>query len=142
MDNLYSLKPHSIIKDFGYTPPKSEIHRFKYEHEKACGDVFVTLALTGKLFGWEAHKKISKEIIPDRMADYGGTVYIEVEMGSQDKIREKAEAYRKYFYETKEQFQVWFLVDSDKLYQSGLEDLRNYPRQYSIQKLDEFHASM
>ena len=136
---MWSLTGHKIVKDFGYEPPKAEIHRYKAEHEKACADVFVTLALTEKLFGWQAHTKIGKDIIPDRMADYGGTVYIEVEMGSQNKIRQKAENYKRYFYETKEAFQVWFLVDTDKLYKSGLEDLRDFPNHYSLQLLNEFH---
>jgi hypothetical protein len=139
MDTLWSLTGHKIVRDFGYAPPKAQIHRYKYEHEKACADVFVTLALTEKLHGWEAHTKIGKDIIPDRTADYGGTVYIEVEMGSQDKIRQKADAYRQHFYQNKQPFSVWFLVDTDKLYQSGLEDLRDFPQYYSLQKLDEFH---
>jgi hypothetical protein len=119
--------------------PKAEIHSFKYEHEKACADVFVTLALTEKLCGWELHKKICKNIIPDRTADYNGTVYIEVEMGSQNKIFQKADAYRQYFRETKQTFQVWFLVKDQWLYESGLEDLRDFPTHYSIELLDNFN---
>lgn len=142
LDNLWSLTNHKMVRELGYEYPKAEIHRFKYGHEKACADVFVTLALTQKLYGWEAHKKISKDIIPDRTADYGGTVYIEVEMGSQDKIREKADAYKQYFNQIREPFQVWFLVNTDKLYQSGLEDLRDFPRHYSIQKLSDWHSDM
>jgi hypothetical protein len=139
MDTLWSLTGHKIVRDFGYAPPKSEIHRYKYEHEKACADVFVTLALTSKLDSWEAHTKLGKDIIPDRIAHYGGTVYIEVEMGSQNKIRQKAEAYKQYFLEMKEPFSVWFLVDTDRLYQSGLVDLKDFPQHYSLQKLSEFH---
>lgn len=153
-DNLWSLKIGASLRlaeevlnensedEIKLIPPKTEIHTFKYEHEKACGDVFVTLALTGNLYGWEAHRKISKNIIPDRAADYGGTVYIEVEMGSQNKIRQKSENYSQYFSESRKQCLVWFLVDTDKLYQSGLEDLRDFPRHYSIQKLSEFHSDM
>jgi hypothetical protein len=119
--------------------PKAEIHSFKYEHEKACADVFVTLALTEKLCGWELHKRIGKNIIPDRIADYNGTVYIEVEMGSQDKIFQKANAYRQYFREAGEPFQVWFLVKQPRLYESGLEDLRDFPANYSIELLENFN---
>jgi hypothetical protein len=128
-----------LIQEFGYTPPKSEIHTFKYEHEKACGDVFVTLILTKKLYGWEMHKKIGKDIIPDRTADYDGTVYIEVEMGSQNKIRQKAESYMRYFRETREAFDVWFLVKEQWQYDSGLEDLCDFPAHYSIELLDTFN---
>lgn len=136
---MWALKPNPFIKELGYLPPKSEIHSFKYEHEKACADVFVTLALSGKLCGWELHKKISKDIIPDRTADYNGTVYIEVEMGSQDKIRQKADSYKRYFQATREPFNVWFLVKEQWQYDSGLEDLRDFPSHYSIELLDEFN---
>ncbi len=138
-DNMWSLKPHSIIRELGYNPPRAEIHTFKYEHEKACADVFVTLALSDNLMDWQEHKKIGKSIIPDRTADYNGTVYIEVEMGSQNKIRQKAEAYKKYFQETRQPFNVWFLVKEQKHYDSGLEDLRDFPSHYSIELLDEFN---
>jgi hypothetical protein len=138
-DNLWSIKPNPLNKEFGYIPPKAEIHSFKYEHEKACADVFVTLALTNKLYAWEQHKKIGGSIIPDRTADYNGTVYIEVEMGSQDKVRQKSEAYKKYFQETKEPFSVWFLVKEQWQYDSALEYLRHYPSHYSVELLDEFN---
>lgn len=138
-ETFWALNKHAIIKELGYEPPRAEIHTFKAEHEKMCADVFVTLALTGKLYDWEAHRKLFKDTIPDRTADYGGTVYIEVESGKQDKIREKAENYKRYFQETKEQFQVWFLVATQARYESGLEDLRDYPQAYSIQLLSEFH---
>lgn len=133
------MKPHPIIKELELEPPKSEIHSFKYEHEKACADVFVTLALTGKLYGWELHKKIAKGIIPDRTALMDTPVYIEVEMGSQDKIRQKADNYKRYFYDTKEPFSVWFLVKTQKQYDNGLEDLRGFSSHYSIELLDVFN---
>jgi len=95
--------------------------------------------LSGKLYGWEQHKKISKNIIPDRTADFNGTVYIEVEMGSQDKIRQKADAYKRYFQDTREQFNVWFLVKEQWQYDSGLESLRDFSSHYSIELLDVFN---
>ncbi len=122
----------------GFEPPRAEIHTFKYEHEKACADVFVTLALSGNLYGWEQHKRIATGIIPDRTADHNGIVYIEVEMGSKDEIRQKADAYTKYFQATREQFNVWFLVKHQWQYDSGLEDLRDFPNHYSIELLDTF----
>ncbi|MEJ7863099.1 MAG: hypothetical protein WKF90_15830 [Pyrinomonadaceae bacterium] len=130
-----------MTKDLGYEPPRAEIHAFKYEHEKACADIFVTLDLSGKLLGWEQHKKLGTSIIPDRTAILDGTVYIEVEMGSQDKIKQKAESYTRYFQETKKQFSVWFLVKEQRHYDSGLEYLRHFPSAYSIELLDVFNAS-
>jgi hypothetical protein len=124
----------------GYEPPRAEIHTFKYEHEKACADVFVTLKLSGGLHGWQQHTKIGKSIIPDRTADIGNTVYIEVEMGSQDKIHQKAESYKRYFQEKRQPFSVWFLVKSQLQYDKGLEYLRYFPSHYSIELLDVFNS--
>src|ERR1043166_5500459 len=83
-ENLWSIKRHPLNKEQGYSPAP-DIHTFKYEHEKACGDVFVSLALTGKLYSWQAHKRIGR-VIPDRIAEMEDMIYIEVEMGSQNKI--------------------------------------------------------
>jgi hypothetical protein len=153
-DNLWALKSGAPLRlaeevlndnseyDIKLTAPKSEIHTFKYEHEKACADVFVTLVLSGKLLNWEQHKKIGKSIIPDRTADTGKMAYIEVEMGSQNKIREKAEAYKQYFHETKQHFNVWFLVKEQRHYEAGLEILRNFPNAYSVELLDVFNSQI
>lgn len=141
-DNLWALKPHPIIKEFGFAPPKAEIHSFKYEHEKACADVFVTLALTGKLYGWEAHRKIAKGIIPDRIATFDQIAYIEVEMGSQNKIKEKADNYRRYRISSKEEFLVWFLVKDQRQYESALEGLSDLADHYQVAILDDFHSDM
>ena len=138
-DNLWAFTSNKLVKELGGMPPKSEIHTFKYEHEKACADVFVTLILTGKLIGWEQHKKIGS-IIPDRTAELDGTVYIEVEMGSKSEIRQKAENYKRYYHETRERFSVWFLVKHQWQYDEGLEDLRTFPNNYSIELLDVFNA--
>ena len=142
-DNLWAIKPNPLIREMGLEPPRAEIHAFKYEHEKACADVFVTLYLTGKLCGWEAHKKIVNGIIPDRTAELPRSVYLEIEMGSKRDIKEKAEKYRQFYLskpiETREKFHVWFLVKERRQYDEGLEDLRNFPPAYSIETLDEFH---
>lgn len=137
-ENLWSLKPHPIIKELGYSPPRAEIHTFKYEHEKACADVFVSLALTGKLLDWQAHKKISKSVIPDRIAHLDTLTYIEVEMGSQDKILQKATAYRKHYFETPEDFQVWFLVKEQKQYDDALYKLEDFTDHYQVELLSNF----
>lgn len=138
-DNFWALANHKIIKELGYTPPKAEIHTFKYEHEKACADVFVTLYLTGKLYDWEAHKKIAAGIIPDRSAEVPGKIYLEIEMGSKSEIRQKAEKYRQYYFGKREDFKVWFLVKESWQYDQGLEDLRHFSQHYSIELIDEFH---
>jgi hypothetical protein len=129
-DYFWSLRKHPIISELGYEPPRAEVHAFKYEHEKECAEVFVALALTGKLYGWKAHKRISKGIIPDRTANLqNNKYYIEVERGTQDKIASKTENYRRYFRETNEEFNVLYLVKDEKT----LED--------SVAKLEETGAS-
>jgi hypothetical protein len=135
-ENLWSLKPHPIIRELGYTPPKSEIHTFKYEHEKACADVFVTFALSGNLYDWEAHKRRGK-MIPDRIAETDTTIFIEVEMGSQDKIRQKLEAYQQYHRETREEFQVLFLVKPPQL-ESASEIVKEVTHHYRVELLDRY----
>ena len=106
----------------GYEPPRSEVHAFKYEHEKQCAEVFVSLTLTGKLYGWQSHKRISKGIIPDRIARFENRIfYLEIERGTQDKIIQKTDSYRKFWRETKDEFSVLFLVRDEK----ALEDAVN-----------------
>jgi hypothetical protein len=139
---LWALKPNPLIREMGYEPPRSEIHTFKYEHEKTCADVFVTLVLTGKLLSWAVHKKLGKNIIPDRTADLGKTVYIEVEMGSQDKIWQKANAYRQYFTDNRKPFEVWFLVKDEAQLARAEQDLADFPSHYRASLLSQFHFDM
>ncbi len=60
-------------------------------------------------------------------------------MGSQNKIRQKADSYKQHFQATREPFNVWFLVKAQWQYDSGLEDLRDFPSHYSIEFLDTFN---
>jgi hypothetical protein len=129
-DYFWSLRKHPIIAELGYEPPRAEVHAFKYEHEKECAEVFVSLALTKNLYGWQSHKRISKSIIPDRIANLKNSIYyFEIERGTQDKIAQKTENYRRFWRETNEEFSVLFLVKDEKT----LED--------SVRKLEEINAS-
>jgi hypothetical protein len=109
-----------------------------------CADVFVTLQLTSKLHDWKLHEKITPGIIPDRIAGIPRTVFIEIEMGSKSEIKEKAEKYKQFYLNKpageRQQFDVWFLVKYSWQYDEGLEDLRDFPPQYSIEMIDEFHV--
>lgn len=109
---LWFLVPHSINKEEGYVPPKRTVHPYKYEHEKACAQVFVVFA-QGEIYGWEQHKKISKEIIPDRTVylTEDTPMYIEVELGDRDRVSQKISNYQRYFRETREKFKVLFIVN-------------------------------
>lgn len=129
-DYFWSLRKHPVISDLGYEPPRAEVHAFKYEHEKQCAEVFVSLALTEKLYDWQGHKRISKGIIPDRIANLENrTFYLEIERGTQDKIVQKTENYRRFWRETKSDFYVLYLVKDEKT----LED--------AVRKLEAINAS-
>lgn len=134
---MWALKRHKIIAEFGYTPPNAEIHTYKYEHEKACADMFVTLALSEKLQDWQAHKKIGK-VIPDRTALLDRLVYIEVEMGSKDEVGQKAENYRQLYFETRQHFEVWFMVKTQKQLDKAEMDLHGFSSHYRADLLDNF----
>ena len=130
-EKLWSLKPNPINKEEGFTPPKAEVHTYKYEHERACAEVFVKFA-QDEIYGWDQHKKISKEIIPDRTVylteDY--PLYIEVEMGDRDRVTQKISNYQRYYRETHEKFRVLFLV----------KQMRDWPKNphYQIEILEKW----
>lgn len=121
-DYLWSLRQHPIIKEMELEPPRSEVHSFKYKHERDCGEVFVSLALTGRLYGWEAHRRIAKGIIPDRHGWLENlSQYIERERGTQDKVESKTLNYMKHFRETKEPFDVLYVVNSEREVEDAVE---------------------
>jgi hypothetical protein len=131
-ETLWSIAPHPINKEHGYAPPRRKIHSYKYDHEKACGDVFVRYALTDNLFGWEAHTKISDKIIPDRAAQYpkGETLYIEVEMGDADRVSEKIKNYIAHYRTTGDPFKVLFLMKQMRDWEA--------PAHYHFELLQDF----
>ena len=139
-ENLWSIKRHPLNKEQGYSPAP-DIHTFKYEHEKACGDVFVSLALTGKLYSWQAHKRIGR-VIPDRIAEMEDMIYIEVEMGSQNKIKSKATLYQQLYRETREPFQVLFVVQTDKQLQNARKELEGFTSHYRVEMLSDMTGNV
>ena len=112
-DKLWFLAKHKVVLELGYTPPKGEIHAYKYDHEKDCADVFVSLALSDSLLEWESEgdQKIGlrydrKFRVDDRQ------FYLEVERGTQgpEKLRAKLERYIKHYRQAGEPFNVLFTV--------------------------------
>jgi len=117
-DKFWFLVKHPIITELGYAPPKSEVHTFKYEHEKDCAEVFVSLALTDRLMLWEGEGTQKKGFRHDRKFEIGEDSlpwYLEVERGNQmpQKLRVKIEQYIRHFHETKEPFHVVFTVQDE-----------------------------
>jgi hypothetical protein len=97
--------------------------------------------LTGELYDWQANRRISKGVIPDRLAKLSSkTFYIEVERGTQDKIASKTENYRRYFREKGEEFYVLFLVPDEKTLESAVHSLDkiNASSHYLVAMFSEF----
>jgi hypothetical protein len=137
-DVLWSLKPHPILKDYDVKPPTSEIHTFKYQHEKECAEVFVSLILADAVSDWHQHKKLSTGIIPDRTVEIDDfTLHIENERGTQGyaKVIKKLEKYKDYWRETREDFQVLFLVKDPESFTQLFNEVR-VP--YLAAKFDDF----
>jgi hypothetical protein len=131
---LWSIKAHPINKEEGFIPPKRKVHPYKYQHEKACGEAFVYFALSGQLYDWQQHKRISDTIIPDRIAEYpkGQTLYIEIELGERDRVSEKIQNYLSYHRQTGQRFKVLFLVKQMRDWQA--------PPHYEFKLLSEIHS--
>lgn len=101
----------------------------------------MSLALTEKLYDWQAHKRISKGIIPDRIANIENKIfYLEIERGTQDKVAQKTENYRRFWRETKEDFRVLFLVKDEKALEDSVRKLEaiNVPDYYLVGVFSEF----
>jgi hypothetical protein len=150
-DYLWSLKagkPLQLANDelseeeeIQLIPPRTEIHSSKYKHERDCGWVFVALVLTGRLHGWTLHKKISKDIIPDRHAWITNlSQYIERERGTQRKIEQKTINYLNYFRETKAPFDVLYLVNSENEVEEAVKIFHRLrcPDNYQAAVFDEY----
>jgi len=141
LEYFWALKSHPVNKDLGFTPPKGEIHSHFYNHEKLCGDVFVQVASTDNLFGWE-HKQLNEYIKPDRTFYYGDDlVFLEAERGSHNEstIKEKIQNYQQYWRETRQPFRVLFVSATDKHHQMIQ---RNLPHPaYVAIHIDDLHIA-
>jgi hypothetical protein len=112
-DKLWFLAKHKVVLELGYTPPKGEIHAYKYDHEKDCADVFVSLALSDSLLEWEGEGDQKMGLRYDRKFRVDDRqFYLEVERGTQgpEKLRVKLERYIKHYREKQEPFNVLFTV--------------------------------
>jgi hypothetical protein len=116
-DKFWSLAKNKTIKELGYEPPTAEIHRFKYDHEKGCGDIFVSLILTRQVGLWEGEGRAMKGFRPDRkFAIRDANWYLENERGTQAPkiLRGKLDNYLRHFRQTKEPFNVLFAVRDEQ----------------------------
>jgi hypothetical protein len=114
-EKLWSLKKNKLLVELGYIAPKSDIHKYNYDHTKRAGDIFVSLALSGSLYLWEGEGNRPDLRWDRKFAVDDRDFYLEVETGSQDigKLRLKTERYLRYWEEIHEPFNVLFTVGSD-----------------------------
>jgi Replication-relaxation len=120
VDMLWCLRKHKILAELGLDYPRFEVHRFKYEHEKACGDVFVSLALSNQLYEWEGEGDQKSGFRHDRkFSMLGATWYLEHEEGNhvQKILREKLMRYMELWRQTRQPFGVLFTVKEANTYE-------------------------
>jgi len=112
-ERLWLIADSKVIRDLGHkpTPP---IHPLYFEHEKAIGDIFVSLAVSGHLTEWDRDDRPSLRD-DARFSIDQDTYYLEMEMGNHgaDRLTEKVVRYKKYFRETGERFNVLFVMFED-----------------------------
>jgi disulfide oxidoreductase YuzD len=116
-DKLWFLARNKLVKELGYAPPKGEVHIFKYDHEKACADCFVSLALTGRLLEWLGEGSQESEFINDRKFRVDEwPFYLEVEISEKGRevMLQKLDRYINHFRKTGEQFKVLISVPTEK----------------------------
>lgn len=125
----------------GYEPTFPP-HALLLDHEKAHGDIFVSLMLSGRLTGWDRAERPQlrddgKFYIDDDL------YYLEVEMENHgiDRLAEKVARYKKHFRESQESFHVLFVMKQslDKILKV-FESERTTPH-YRACLLDELVAS-
>lgn len=139
---FWKLANTKIVKQLGFAPLKEDLHTNMYEHQLEVGDIFVSMALTGKLLAWESEVQLTKELRTDiimRVSDE--EIYIEVERGNQTKWKlvRKFQNYLNYYEQTKEFFYVLFVVPSE-IYgeMRGILSEMNLRAMYRVVLLDEF----
>lgn len=97
-----------------------KVHGSLYEHEKACADVLVSLAVTNQLWDWAGEGDQKAGFRHDRLfqlfSEDDPIWYLEEEMGSQGEVkwRGKVENYLRLFRETRQPFNVLFDMPDEK----------------------------
>ena len=105
-----------VLKEMGVEQTPWKIHSSLYEHEKACTDVFVSLALTGALYEWQGEGDQKAGFRHDRLFRIGEpTVYLEMEMGNhgRETLRGKVEQYIRLYRKTGEPFNALFSFQTE-----------------------------
>jgi hypothetical protein len=119
IDGSPKKRQEAVLEAHGITQTSWKIHASLYEHEKACGDVFVTLVVTGKLWGWGGEGNQEAGFRHDRSFKLYADLpvwYLEMETGSQKEgtWRVKLDNYVRLSREVKEPFIVLFTMPDEK----------------------------
>jgi hypothetical protein len=109
-ERFWLIADSKVVKDLGFKPTQP-IHPLYFDHEKAIGDIFVTLAVSGHLTGWDRSDRKLKDDAQFNIDE--DLYYLEMEMGNhgQAGLTEKVVRYKTHFRETGEQFQVLFVMN-------------------------------
>jgi len=109
-ERFWLIADTKVVKGLGYKPT-STIHPLLFEHERAIGDVFVSLATSGHLTGWDRGERPQLRDDAQFFID-DDLYYLEVEMENHgvDRLADKLARYRKHFRETGEAFHVLFVM--------------------------------
>ncbi len=112
----------AVLEELGVTQTTWKIHSTLYEHEKACGDVFVSLAITNSLLEWQGEGDQKSGFRHDRLFRFSDSInYLEMEMGNhgKDTLRGKVKHYLDLFRKTRKPFNVLFSLPTEQ----GVEDM-------------------
>lgn len=115
-DTSPKRRQEAVLAEHGAVQTNWKIHSSLYEHEKACGDVFVSLALTDRLLEWQGEGDQKSGLRHDRLFRIGGPVnYLEMEMGNhaRDTLRNKVKQYLDLYRKTGGTFNVIFSFQTE-----------------------------
>ena len=115
-ENSPKKNQEKLLEELGYKSTNWEIHSSLYDHEKACADIFISLALTDTLMEWGGEGNQKSGLRHDRKFRIDDRIfYLEVERDSQgaDKLRDKLARYVKHYREKEEPFHVLFTVNNE-----------------------------
>lgn len=110
-DILWQLADNKTTKQFGYTAPPL-IHALFYDHERIRGDIFTSLYSTNLLQEWAPEALILKNKADALIWFADVKMFLEIEMGSQNrqKLVDKIAEYREYWLKGQEKFEVLFAM--------------------------------
>jgi hypothetical protein len=108
-ERMWIIANTAVVRDLGFKPTQP-IHPLYFEHEKAIGDIFVALAISGHLTGWDRTDRKLKDDAQFYIDD--DLYYLEMEMGNHgvDRLTEKVERYQHHYRETGERFTGLFVM--------------------------------